>query len=166
MARLRRASPSPSIRDSSIFDGYSAVTPEAEARPGRRGTAALSPSPSVASDKENHEVTPDPGFRRQDKGKGPMAPPPRPQMEQRGNKRRRLSEQPSGSTSTWASQVEEEEDDDRTTRNDAESHYTIPEQRWFNPEQNEDERRHVRYAMRENIRDFNGTKPFDTTSRD
>lgn len=84
-----------------------------------------------------------------------MQPPPRPSLEQRGNKRRRLSGQHSGRAST-AETVHG--DRGSRTREDAESHYTIPDQKWFNPEQDEDERRYVRQSMRENIRDFNGKK--------
>ena len=91
-----------------------------------------------------------------------MAPPPRPSMsEQRGNKRRRLGEHGSRSESIVS------EEDDRGTQYDSaadtESRFDGDDsRRYYDPEQNDDERRKVRATMRDNIRDFHGTYADET----
>ncbi|KAF2100415.1 Nse4-domain-containing protein [Rhizodiscina lignyota] len=152
MARLNKIhpSPSPSIR-SSVYDGFVSATPDPTPR--RSTQATLSPSPPASSDKENQE-TPDIASVRVNKGKAPMAPPPRPAMsEQRGTKRRRLEEQGSRSQSV----VSERAQDTRTE--DSESRYDGDESReFYDPEQDDDERRRVRTRMRDNIRNFHERK--------
>lgn len=69
----------------------------------------------------------------------------------------------SDSTFTVEADADPERDDTftmeaeiHTDREETESLYAHPDQRYFDPEQDEDERRLVRQGMRENIREFNG----------
>ena len=140
MARLNN-NPAPSTsRGTSRADSlYRDPTPTAAHPP--RTTATLSPSPSASfsSDKENREdgqrIVPYKG-----KGKMPMGPPRGPISNddpERASKRRKLSDR---DTSTMSPAAE------RT--------HSITEDHYYNPDQDQDERREIRIGLRNNARDI------------
>lgn len=119
-----------STRASTVDSLYRDPTPS-ENRPSGHGGPSPSPAPSPSSDKENHG---DASSRAADNGKGkrPMAPPNAPST----TKRRRLGEH----GSSTGPRVE---DNDKNKK-------------FYDPEQDGEERREVRRGIRENTRNLHG----------
>jgi hypothetical protein len=141
MARLNMKARS-STRASTVDSLYRDRTPTGQ-RTTATGTLSPSPAASLSSDKENHAQATQ---RAQpvNKGKGKQSMPP-PGNAAAGNsgpravKRRRLGEQ-GGSVATRSS---DEDEEDETLR-------------YYDPNQDPEERRQVRKALRDNTRELHG----------
>lgn len=138
MAKLNSNPPASSSRATSRAHSlYRDPTPTAAHASRMNGTLSPSPSASFSSDKENRENNHN---AVSNKGKGRMGPPSLPVSIDdtgRANKRRRLGERDTSTLSPSASRI--------ASRNDAD---------WYDPEQDQDERREIRISLRNNAREI------------
>jgi len=139
MARLNSNPAASTSRGTSRADSlYRDPTPTA-AHPSRT-TATLSPSPSASfsSDKENRENGQH-TVSYKGKGKMPMGPPKGPVSNdaERASKRRRLSDRDTSTMSPAAERTQSKTDED-----------------YYDPDQDQDERREIRIGLRNNARDI------------
>jgi len=105
-----------------------------------QGEHSPSPTASFSSDKENRDTRR--GQTDKSNGKRPMAPPRVPSTQNaRGNKRRRLTDNSLSAASTPAPEDEDES------------------KKYFDPDQDPEERRNVRLGFRGLEREFQGKKP-------